>query len=78
VSHDGGTEELDEDIEDDDEGVLEVFDGLFFVDVELLLEEHGLKGVDADEDEGEHEVVDEAAEEVASCNSVVQLDPVAT
>lgn len=42
IAAEGSRDEFDDDIEGDDEGVFEVFDGLGLVDVELLLQEHRL------------------------------------
>lgn len=58
VSHDWSANDLDYDIKGDNERVLEVLDGLALVNVVLLLEKHGLEGVDADEHKGQHEIVD--------------------
>ena len=65
IAEDRGTNEFDCDVEEDDEGVPEVLDLVIALDVVLGLEEIGLEGVDGDEDEGEGEVVEHAADEVS-------------
>ena len=47
VAHKGGAYDFYENIEGDDLRILEVLDGLALVNVELLLQEHGLQRVDA-------------------------------
>jgi hypothetical protein len=74
VSEQGRADQLDGDVEDDDEGVLEVLNLVLTVDLEGSLEEERLQGVHAHEDEGEHEVVHQAAEEVARDDALVEHD----
>lgn len=76
VAKDRRNKYLDKDVKANDNGILIILDFIFLFDVEFLLEEHGLEGVDAHKNEGKHEVVSEAAQEVAALDPAVQADPV--
>lgn len=51
VAEEGSSEELNDNIEANDEGISEILDLVFFIDLKFLLEEQRLKGVYADKDE---------------------------
>lgn len=78
IAKNRGGDQFDDDIEGYNFGVFEILYALTFVNVEFLLEKHGLEGVDADEDEGEHKVVDQASNKIFSGNGLVEMDAVET
>lgn len=71
VPHQGRRDQFHDNVESNDKGVLEVFDVFAFIDVVLLLEEHGLEGINTDEDKAQHKVVNKAADVVAGGDVLV-------
>lgn len=72
------TYKLDNNVEDDDKSVLVVLNLFLPIDLEGTLKEQRLQGVYADKDKGEHEVVQQTAEEVAREDTLVEGDLTAT